>query len=133
MVVDGCLTHASGKAECTAAIKMVSNVEGNHRITVGADKGYDNKDFVKGLRENNATPHVAKKVVGKTIDNRTLRHKGYIVSQRKRKRVEEIFGWLKTIGSMRKTKYKGRSRIEWNFLMNITAYNIVRMTRLELV
>ena len=131
MVVDGCLTEASGKAECEAALEMVSGVEGKHRITVGADKGYDNKDFVKSLRENNATPHVAKKVIGKTIDNRTLRHKGYIISQRKRKRVEEIFGWLKTVGSMRKTKHKGRLRIEWNFLMNISAYNIVRMIRIE--
>ena len=131
MVVDGCLTQASGKAECAAALEMVTSIEGKHRITVGADKGYDNTDFVKGLRENNATPHVAKKVIGKTIDNRTLRHKGYIISQRKRKRVEEIFGWVKTVGLMRKTKHRGKSRIEWNFLMNISAYNIVRMIRLE--
>ena len=131
MVVAACLTQANGKAECEAALEMVASVEGKHRITVGADKGYDNTDFIKGLRENNATPHVAKKVIGKTIDNRTLRHKGYFVSQRKRKRVEEIFGWLKTVGSMRKTKHRGKSKIEWNFFMNTSAYNIVRMIGLE--
>lgn len=130
LVVNGCVSSATGRAECEAALEMVGEIEGQHRITVGADKKFDEKNFVLKLREMNATPHVAKKKIGKTIDGRTMRHAGYVISQRKRKRIEEIFGWMKTIGTMRKVKHRGRIKINWNFQLNMSAYNLVRMGNL---
>jgi len=130
LAVGGCVSTATGKAECEAALELVDEIDGQHRITVGADKKFDEKNFVFKLREMKATPHVAKKITGKTIDGRTMRHDGYGISMRKRKRIEEIFGWMKTIGSMRKVKHRGRIKIDLNFQLNMSAYNMVRMGNL---
>lgn len=130
LVVDSRLTLANGTAEWDAGLDMVEDIPGTHRITVGADKGYDVPKFVNGLRELSATPHVAKKVSCTAIDNRTTRHVGYQVSQKVRKRVEEIFGWIKTTGCLRKTRHRGLDRVESAFTLAATAYNLVRMRNL---
>lgn len=130
LVVDSRLTLANGTAEWDAGLDMVEDIPGTHRITVGADKGYDVPAFVNGLRELSATPHVAKKVSCTAIDNRTTRHVGYQVSQKVRKRVEEIFGWVKTTGCLRKTRHRGLDRVESVFTLTATAYNLVRMRNL---
>lgn len=130
LVVDSRLTLANGTAEWDAGLEMVEDIPGTHRVTVGADKGYDVPKFVNGLRERSATPHVAKKVSCTTIDNRTTRHVGYQVSQKVRKRVEEIFGWIKTTGCLRKTRHRGLDRVESVFTLTATAYNLVRMRNL---
>ena len=94
---------------------MAERIEGTERVTVGADKGYDTKEFVSEMREMNVTPHVSQNTNrpgGSAIDGRTTRHAGYQVSQRKRKRIEEVFGWLKTVGMLRKTRHRGlQSRV----------------------
>jgi transposase len=130
LVVDGCLSLATGKAERTAAIRMVENFGAKHRITVGADKGYDTAQFVEDLRSLNATAHVAQKVRGSAIDGRTTRHESYQLSQRIRKRIEEIFGWIKTVGLLSKTRHRGRPKVSWVFLFSLAAYNLVRMRNL---
>lgn len=130
LVVDSRLTLATGTAEWDAALEMVENIPGVSRVTVGADKGYDVPVFVDGLRDLTATPHVAQKDKGTAIDNRTTRHEGYRVSQKIRKRVEEIFGWLKTVGCLRKTRHKGLGRVGWIFEFSMTAYNLIRMRNL---
>jgi len=109
---------------------MIEDLPGTHRITVGADKGYDVPNFVNGLRRLWATPHVAQKDQGTSIDQRTTRHEGYLTSQRVRKRVEEIFGWLKTTGGLRKTRHRGLNKVGWMFEFSMTAYNLVRMRNL---
>ena len=96
LVVNTRLTQASGKAEPTAALAMAAEIAGQGRVTLGADKGYDQKELVRALREYRVTPHVAQKV-NSAIDRRSTRHPGYRLSQWRRKRVEEIFGWLKTV------------------------------------
>jgi transposase len=135
LAVDGRLTTATGTAEREAAQDMVKAVPNRRskRPTVGADKAYDTKDFVKNLRKLKATPHVAQNSSGRSsaIDERTTRHPGYEVSQRKRKLVEQIFGWLKTIGLMRKTRHKGTDRVGWMFTFGLAVYNLVRMKNLE--
>jgi hypothetical protein len=95
-----------------AALAMVAELAGWGRVTLGADKGCGQQEFVRGLREHQVTPHVARKVQS-AIDRRTTRHPGYAISQTKRKRVEEIFGWLKTIGGLRKTRHRGSARVGW--------------------
>ncbi len=130
LVVDSRLTLANGTAEWDAGLDMVEDIPGTHRITVGADKGYDVPVFVKGLRRLSATPHVAKKISCTAIDNRTTRHVGYQVSQKVRKQVEEIFGWIKTTGCLRKTRHRGLDRVESVFTLTATAYNLVRMRNL---
>jgi hypothetical protein len=103
------------------------------RITVGADKAYDTADFVAALRNLNATPHVAQCITahrGSRIDGRTTRHPGYAVSRRVRKRIEEAFGWMKTTGTMRKTRHRGTARVGWMFTLTAAAYNIVRLPKL---
>ena len=130
LVVDSRLTLATGTAEWDAALEMVENIPGTGRVTVGADKGYDVPAFVDGLRDLTATPHVAQKDKGTAIDKRTTRHEGYRVSQKIRKRVEEIFGWLKTVGCLRKTRHKGLDRVGWVFEFSMTAYNLIRMRNL---
>lgn len=130
LVVDSRLTLANGTAEWDAGLDMVEDIPGTHRVTVGADKGYDVPNFVNGLRGLSATPHVAKKVNSKAIDDRTTRHAGYQVSQKVRKRVEEIFGWIKTTGYLRKTRHRGLDRVESVFTLTATAYNLVRMRNL---
>jgi transposase len=133
LVVDTELMQCSGVAERHAAMLMVERVEGTERITVGADKGYDTTDFVKEMRGMNATPHVAQNIKrsgGSAIDGRTTRHEGYQVSQRKRKRIEEVFGWIKTVGVLRKTRHRGLETVRWIFTFTATAYNLVRMRNL---
>ena len=102
------------------------------RITLGGDKNYDTRDFVDGARSLQVTPHVAQNDTHRksAIDARTTRHAGYAVSQAKRKRVEEIFGWLKTVGVMRKTRHRGTQRVGWMFTFSLATYNLVRMRHL---
>ena len=130
LVVDVTLTQATGTAEERAALGMLGRVPGFRRITVGADKGYDRRGFVDGCGALNATAHVARKRLRSAIDGRTTRHTGYRLSQRVRKRVEEIFGWMKTIGGARKLRYRGVARNGLWMELLATAYNLVRMTRL---
>lgn len=133
LVVDAELTAATGKAEREAALSMLEQVSGSGQVTVGADKGYDTKDFVAQARVLDATPHVAQNTSGRrsAIDGRTTRHEGYTISQRIRKRVEEVFGWMKTIGLMRKTRHKGVNRVGWMFVFAAAVYNLVRMRNLS--
>ena len=129
LVVNTRLTQASGTAEPEAALAMVAELAGLGRVTLGADKGYDQKELVRELREHGVTPHVAQKLHS-AIDGRTTRHPGYLLSQRVRKRVEEIFGWRKTIGGWRKTRHRGVDRVGWVFTFAAAAYNLVRMRNL---
>jgi transposase len=133
IIIDGTITHATGTAEREAAVEMVAEVAGTKRITVGGDKGYDTKGFVEEMRGLEATPHVAqnvKKKGGSALDGRTTRHAGYAVSLRIRKRIEEAFGWIKTIGNLRKTRHRGIAKVDWYFTLAISAYNLVRMRNL---
>jgi transposase len=129
LVVNTRLTQASGSAEPEAALAMAAEIAGRHRITLGADKGYDQKELVRELRAHQVTPHVARKLHS-AIDRRTTRHPGYAISQIKRKRVEEIFGWMKTIGGLRKTRHRGADRVGWMFTFAAAVYNLVRMRNL---
>jgi hypothetical protein len=109
-IVDTELFQAHGTAERDAALVMLEKIPGGERVTVGADKGYDTQDFVAECRNMNVTPHVAqntKRPGGSAMDGRTTRHNGYGISQKKRKRIEESFGWLKTIALMRKVRHRG--------------------------
>jgi transposase len=132
LVVDVRLTQATGTAEREAALAMLAQ-KGTWRVTLGADRGYDTREFVDRLRGENVTPHVAQNDTGRrsAIDARTTRHDGYTISQRKRKRVEEVFGWLKTIALQRKTRFRGPDRVGWMFTFAAAAYNLVRMRNLE--
>jgi transposase len=132
LIVSPRLTAATGTAEREAAEDLVGNLRGRHRITVGADKAYDTRDFVQSLRTLKATPHVAQNCKGRksAIDGRTTRHPGYAVSQRLRKLVEEIFGWMKTVGNLRKTRHRGEDRVGFVFTLTSAAYNLVRMRNL---
>jgi transposase len=132
LVVAPRLTAATGTAEREAAVALVEAVPGRHRITVGGDKAYDTQEFVQSLRALKAVPHVAQNYNGRksAIDSRTTRHPGYAVSQRLRKRVEEIFGWMKTVGNLRKTRHRGEDRVGWVFTLTAAAYNLVRMRNL---
>ncbi|MDA1229079.1 MAG: IS5 family transposase [Chloroflexi bacterium] len=129
LVVDIELTQATGTAEREAAVDMLDRVRGKHRITLGADKAYDTADFVSQCREMNVTPHIAQNVYS-AIDGRTSRQPGYEVSQRMRKRVEEVFGWKKTVGGGRKLRYRGVRRNRLWAELTATAYNLVRMAKL---
>jgi len=125
--------QANGTAERDAGLVMLEQIPGGHRITVGADKAYDTRDFVSECRNMKVTPHVAqntKRSGGSAIDGRTARHEGYAVSQKKRKRVEECFGWLKTIALMRKVRHRGIEKVGWVFTFAAAAYNLVRMRKL---
>jgi transposase len=137
LVTDTRLTQATGTAEREAAVDMAEQIVGRdrHRVTVGADKAYDTQDFVEDLRELNVTPHVAQnnRTRSSAIDGRTTRHAGYAISQRKRKRVEEIFGWMKTVGLMRKTRHRGLARVGWMFTFTAAVYNLVRIRNLGVV
>ena len=133
LVVDTELLQCNGTAERDAAMLMAQRVEGTERITVGADKAYDTKDFVSEMRGMNVTPHVSqntKRPGGSAIDGRATRHEGYQVSQRKRKRIEEVFGWMKTVGTLRKTRHRGLQTVRWVFTFTAAAYNLVRMRNL---
>ena len=130
LVVQQLLTKGSGTAEREAALQMLEAMGGAKRLTLGADRAYDVAGFVEGLREIRVTPHVAQKRKNSSIDKRTVRHSGYTVSQRVQKRVEEIFGWMKTVGCYRKTKFRGEQRVGMAFTLAATAYNLVRMRNL---
>ena len=131
-IVSALLTEADGYAERLAAVEMIEDVAGKRRITLGADKGFDTEDFVAACRQRDVTPHLAQNTTNRAsrIDNRTVRHEGYAISQRKRKRIEECFGWMKTIGLMRKTRHKGTHRVGWMFVFTAAVYNLVRIRNL---
>ena len=130
LVVNTHLSQAAGTAEREAAVLMLDEIPGSHRVTLGGDKHYDVGEFIQELREMQVTPHVAKKERGTALDGRTTRHPGYEVSQKKRKGVEQIFGWLKTIGLLRKTRHRGVLRVGWMFTFTAAVYNLVRMRNL---
>jgi transposase len=133
LIVAARLTAASGTAEPAAALDMLAEVAGSHRITVGADKGYDTERFVTEARALNVTPHVAQNINdhrGSNIDARTTGRPGYNVSQIIRKRIEEANGWLKTIGGMAQTKHRGQDRVGWTFQLRTAAYNLIRLPKL---
>src|SRR3984893_12427735 len=132
LVVDTRLSLATGTAEREAALEMVADRPGHHRLTLGADKAYDAAEFVADLREHNATPHVAQNTTNRrsAIDGRTTRHPGYAVSRRVRKRIEEVFGWTKAAAGFRKTRHRGLARVGWMFTLTATAYNLVRLPKL---
>jgi transposase len=133
LVVDTETLQCNGTAERDAALLMTEALPGTRRVTVAGDKGYDTKDFVQEMRGMNATPHVAqntKRTGGSAIDGRTTRHAGYQISQQKRKRIEEVFGWLKTVGMLRKTRHRGLLKVGWVFTFAAAAYNLVRMRNL---
>ena len=133
LVIDTELLQCNGTAERDAALLMTERLGGPERVTMGADKGYDTKDFVAEMRGMKVTPHVSqnhKRPGGSAIDGRTTRHEGYRISQRKRKRIEEVFGWLKTVGMLRKTRHRGVFKVGWVFTFAAAAYNLVRMRNL---
>jgi IS5 family transposase len=129
------LSRATGRAEPEAALEMVrrSTEPLKRRVTLGADKGYDRGEFTIALVEEGVVPHIAQKEgLRPLIDRRTTGRRGYQISQRKRKLVEEIFGWGKTIGGIAKTRFRGAARVAAQFVMTMSVYNLVRMARLEL-
>ena len=138
LVAQSCLTHATGTAERDAALVLVDRLPRPRRITLGTDKGYDVTGFIAELRQRRVTPHIAAdRRVSKTgmvrhsaIDGRTERHPGYAHSQRVRKRIEEVFGWVKSSAGFRQTKHRGRERVGWCFDLAATAYNLVRLPKL---
>lgn len=133
LVVDAEVSLADGRGERETAIEMLSRLPGSHRKTVGADKNYDTKGFVESCQGMNITPHVAqntKRKGGSAIDGRTTRHPGYEISQRKRKRVEEPFGWGKTVGLFRQVKVRGLERVNAIFQMTMIGWNLTRMRNL---
>jgi transposase len=133
LVVDACLTPADGHAERVAALHMIEpRADRPQAITVGADKAYDTEDFVNELRSMKVTPHVAQNTSGRSsaIDGRTTRHAGYVISQRIRKRIEEAFGWIKTIAGQEQTKFRGCDRVGWAFTFAAAAYNLTRLPKL---
>jgi hypothetical protein len=133
LIVNGELLEANGRAERDAALIMLEQISGTHPATVGGDKGFDTAEFVAECRHMNVTPHVAQNTArpgGSAIDRRTTRHVTYEVSQRKRKRIEECFGWLKDIALIRKLKHRGLLNVGWKFTFATAAYNLVRMRNL---
>jgi transposase len=133
LVVEARVSVASGRAERDTALELIEPWARGRRVTLAADRGYDARGFVGALRERGVTPHVAQNVTKRrsAIDRRTTRHEGYAVSQRVRKRVEEAFGWMKTVGLMRKTRHRGVRRVDWTFVFTAAAYNLVRIRNLE--
>lgn len=129
-VVRTVLTQAYGRAETEAALWMAEKIPGTKRVTVGGDRGYDQREFVQELRGMKITPHVAQKQHS-AVDGRTTQSAGYQISQRVRKRVEEVFGWMKTIGLLRKLRYRGLDRVGWMFTFTAAAYNLVRAKNLS--
>jgi len=133
LIVDARLTRVSGHAERLAALDMIEGFAARpHAVTLGADKGYDAADFVEELRTINVRPHVARNTSGRrsAIDRRTTRHPGYAQSQRIRKRIEEAFGWIKTVAGMHRTKLRGLAKVDWSFTFAAAAYNLVRAPKL---
>ena len=133
LVVGAVVTHADGMGERAAALAMLDTLPGKHPKTIAADKAYDTRDFIDACRQRRVTPHVAAndtRIGGSAIDARTTRHSGYAVSQTIRKRIEEHFGWGKTIGRIRQTVYRDIRRVDQHFKLTMTASNIVRMARM---
>jgi transposase len=134
LIVDATAWEANGRAERDAALVMLEQVPGKGRITVGGDKGFDTKDFVAECRHMNVTPHLAQnhsRSGGSAIDAGTARHESYRISQRKRKRIEECFGWLKTIALLRKVRHRGLFKVDWVFTFACATYNLVRLRNLS--
>ena len=135
LIVNTEVFEANGTAERDAALIMLEQIPGTKQVTVGGDKAYDTADFVAECRNLKVTPHVAQNLErpgGSAIDARTTQHVGYAISQRKRKRVEECFGWLKTIALLRKVRHRGIFKVEWNFTFAAAAYNLIRMRNLAI-
>jgi transposase len=132
LIVQADLTQADGHAERRAALAMIHRHSpgSTRRLTLGADKGYDSADFVAELRQACVTPHVAQKARHSAIDGRTTRHEGYALSQRRRKKIEEPFGWAKTVGGMAQTVYRGVERVRARFTLTMAACNLARLPRL---
>jgi transposase len=133
LIVDARLTRVSGHAERLAALDMIAPRGVRSRaLTLGADRGYDSQDLVMELRELNVRPHIAQNTSGRrsAIDRRTTRHRGYAMSQRVRKRIEEAFGWIKTVAGLKKTRFRGLARVDLAFTFAAAAYNLVRLPRL---
>ena len=133
LIVDAEVFQANGTAERDAALIMLEQIAGNQLVTVGGDKGFDTRDFVQECRHLRVTPHVAQNLArrgGSAIDGRTSRHTGYTLSQKKRKRIEECFGWLKTVALLRKVRHRGVCKVHWIFTLACAAYNLVRMRNL---
>ena len=128
MLVDACLTLADGHAERVAALHMIEpRADRPTAITLGADKAYDAEDFVNELRSMNVTPHVTQNTSGRSsaVDARTTRHGGYATSQRIGKRIEEAFGWIKTVAGHEKTSFRGRDRVAWAFTFTVAAPKLI--------
>src|SRR5215469_2098114 len=133
LIVQAEVFEANGTAERDAALVMLEQIPGSHQVTVGGDKGFDTAGFVAECRKLHVTPHVAqndKRPGGSAIDGRTTRHPGYDISQKKRKRIEECFGWLKTVALLRKLRHRGVCKVDWIFTFACAAYNLVRMRNL---
>jgi hypothetical protein len=133
LIVSSMVWEATGTAERDAAMAMLQDVPGSERVTVGGDKGFDTAEFVRECRNMHVTPHVAQNLGrrgGSAIDGRTTQHAGYRISQKKRKRIEECFGWLKTIALLRKVRHHGTLKVDWIFTFACAAYNLVRMRNL---
>jgi IS5 family transposase len=133
LVVGAVATRASGHAERLAALALIEpHAERPRPVTLGADKGYDSTDFVIELREQAVTPHLAQNQSRRrsAIDGRTTRHPGYAVSQRIRKRIEEAFGWAKTVAGLRKLRHRGLPKVDWQFTLTMAAYDLVRLAKL---
>ena len=134
LIVNTTVLEATGTAERDAALIMMEQIPGQQQVTVAGDKNYDTRDFVAECRNLHGTPHVAQnegRRGGSAIDGRTTRHAGYAVSQRKRKRIEECFGWMKSIALLRKVRHRGRLKVDWVFTFAAAAYNLVRIRNLE--
>ncbi len=134
LIVNAMAWEANGTAERDTARRMLERIPGTRRVTAGGDKGYDTRDFVAECRHMQVTPHVAQnhnRWGGSAIDERTTRHEGYRISQRKRKRIEECFGWLKTIALLRKVRHRGLGKVDWVFTFACAAYNLVRLRNLS--
>ena len=132
LLVQTFLTEANGRAERDAAMLMAEAIPAGKRVTMGGDKNYDTQEFVGELRGMNITPHVAQNNTNRrsAVDERTTRHAGYEVSQRKRKRVEQVFGWMKMVGMLRKVKLRGIDKVGWLFTFTGAAYNLCRLRNL---
>jgi IS5 family transposase len=129
LIHSACATAADGFAEREAATLLLE-ASGCRRGTIGADRGYNVADFVAAVRRLGVTPHVARKAAYNAIDGRVTRTPGYAISQRKRKLVEQVFGWMKTVGLMRKLRHRGGERVNWIVTFTAATYNMVRMRRL---
>jgi IS5 family transposase len=133
LIVGAVTTTASGHAERQAALALIEpHAAPPQPVTLGADKGYDSANFVMALRDTAVSPHVAQNISGRrsAIDDHITRHPGYAISQRIRKRVEEAFGWAKTVAGLRKMRHRGLLKVDWQFTLAMAAYDLVRLPKL---